>query len=228
MATLGDYTFRSDSTRVLSDLRYVEDRLRRQVEIVGLLSEFATHDDFAAELSELDTAVEAFCNGSATLTLTEGRQLSGSVLRYRKTVDELERSVTFRLIVLSEDRFERSIELHEENLAIDASGDAIVLANAGTADSLPELTLSAIGALINPSVSDGLRTLIYQGTLSPGDALALDSDAHTATLNGGNALAAVSGDWPRLAPGETTLTYTDQAGSSHSATLLVQYRDYWA
>ncbi|MBE7560546.1 phage tail family protein [bacterium] len=228
MVTLGDYAFAHDTTRVLSDLRFVEDRLRRQVEIVGLLSGFSTRAAFESELAALDAAVEAFSNGSAALSLTAGRALSGSVLRYRKTLDELQRSVAFRLILLSEDRFERSVALHEEPLTITASGDYLVLENAGTADSLPTLTLTADGSLVDPSLSDGTRALTYHGTLSAGDVLVVDCDAHTATVNGENALSGVSGDWPRLSPGETTLTYSDDAAGSHDATLVVAYRDFWA
>lgn len=228
MTTLGAYSFRADRTRVLSDLRFVEDRLRRQVELLGLLDGFPTRADFQAELAGLDAAVEAFEAGQATLSLVAGRWLAGRVLRYRKTVDEAARSAAFRLIVLSEDRYERSQTLHEATLELTASGQSLALENAGTAESRPRLTLTALGALLDPRLGDGARALTYHGALAPGDALLLNCDAHTAELSGGNALHELVGDWPRLAPGATTLTYSDDAASSHSGLLRVEYRDFWA
>ena len=223
---LGDYTFRDESTRVVSDLRYVEHRLRREFEIVGILEGFPDLTLFLVELSALEAAVEAFAAGEASLSPTTGRYVFGRVLRYRKTIDEPGRAASFRLVVLSHDRFERSTELHTETLDFTASGQSLALANAGTAASLPLLTLTASVALDAPTISDGTRALTFGGTLGVGETLVLDCDAHTAARDGGNALAFMSGDWPVLSPGETTLTYTDAGG--HTGSLRADYRDFWA
>lgn len=223
---LSDYTFRDETTRSVSDLRYVEYRLRREVEIVGILEGFPGLAEFRAEVAALDAAVEAFAVDGAEFLRLPGRYLPGRVLRYRKTVDEAARVASFRLVLLSDDRFERSTTLHTVTLEFSASGQSVDVDNAGTAASLPALTLTAGADLVTPSISDGTRTLMYGGTLTAGESLVLDCDAHTAECAGENALPLLSGDWPQLAPGATTLTYTDAGGASGS--LRIDYRDFWA
>jgi Siphovirus-type tail component, C-terminal domain len=229
MASIGDYTFDESATRIVSDLRMVEKRLRREISIVGMLEGFVSASALYSEMEALEKEIEKFAVGEVTLSLVSGRFLNGKILRHRKTVDEAQRVASFRLILLSEDRFERSIEFHQETLIITASGNDIEVENAGSADSLPTLTLTATGELVDPAISDGTNTLSWSGTLSAGDTLVLDCDAHRAIKNGSeNVLASMSGQWPTLPPGETTLTYSDDISSSHSASLVVGYYDFWA
>ena len=74
---------------------------------------------------------------------------------------------------------------------------------------------------------DGTRTLAYSGTVADGESLVLDSAAGTASLNGQDVTPYTSGVFPRVAPEGTTLTYVDDATSSHTASVTVAFRDRW-
>jgi len=91
----------------------------------------------------------------------------------------------------------------------------------------PVVTLIASGDLANPSISDGERTMGYAGIAADGETLVMDAETAKVTLEGEDVTPYTSGLFPRLSPGGTTLTYTDDGSSSHTASATVAYRSRW-
>jgi hypothetical protein len=133
----------------------------------------------------------------------------------------------FSLKLAARDPFEESTALHSVAWPVTLSGATLELATSGNASARLTITLTASGALIDPSFSDGTRTLAYHGTLSGGDVLSIDGASGVVTLNGDDVLPYVSGVFPELNPAGSTLTYQDDAASSHSANVTIEYRDRW-
>lgn len=108
-------------------------------------------------------------------------------------------------------------------------GDAAVV-NEGSLDARPTIRID--GPVSQPLVvvtgPDGTAvSLLYGGDIAAGDWLELDTDAHTAYYNGAaSRRALVSGDWPTLPPGQSTVSF--RAGAySPTATCTITYRSAW-
>lgn len=110
------------------------------------------------------------------------------------------------------------------------NGGQATARNIGTFPSRPILTIT--GPVVQPQIiatwPDGtLHTLTYTSTLAAGDVLTLDVDAHDAYLPGGVSRSRyVTGEWPELPPGDTTLAFRSP-GYSSTATLAASWRPAW-
>jgi len=62
------------------------------------------------------------------------------------------------------------------------------------------------GAITNPSITFGAYTLTYTGIIPDGQTLVVDTEKKTVMLNGANALNNWSGGFPKLQPGNTSVT----------------------
>ena len=113
------------------------------------------------------------------------------------------------------------------NWPVTASGATLNQTAAGNVYAEPKITLVATGAVVNPTFSDGTRTIAYSGTIADGESLIFAAAARTATLEGVDIIPYTSGVFPRISPEGTVLTYTDDASSSHTATVTVAFRDRW-
>jgi hypothetical protein len=228
MSSIGSFTFPSRQTAVDIQLRFVEGRTRKVVRVDTILLGSGTLSEFLSEVAALEGEIEKFDHGEATLSVTDGRYYHGRRLSQQRTLDETARFAAFELRFLTEDRFERSTDLHQSGKTITASGDTLVINQTGNAESRPETILTATGDLVKPCISDGERSITYDDTLSAGSNIVLDSDFQTAVLDGTeNVLPKMSGSLVLLPPGNTTLTYTDDVTSTHSGSLLVKFRDTW-
>jgi Phage tail protein len=105
--------------------------------------------------------------------------------------------------------------------------------NAGSFETRPQLVLD--GPVHLPSVlallPDGTASsLAYSQDLAAGDQLVIDTDTHTAVLNGSvsrRRFLAVTGGWPTI-PAGATVSYQFRAGSYNSSALLtVRWRSAW-
>ncbi|WP_333770950.1 phage distal tail protein [Streptomyces sp. IBSBF 2435] len=108
-------------------------------------------------------------------------------------------------------------------------GDAAAV-NTGTVTARPVITVA--GPVSQPQVTvTGPRgtsaVLTYSGDIAAGDTLVLDVDARTVLYNGAaNRRALLTGSWPHLPPGQSTIAFR-AAADSPTATCTVTYRSAW-
>ena len=81
------------------------------------------------------------------------------------------------------------------------------------------LTIEIIGPATNPSVTIEGDILRYNGTLSNGQVLTIDTEKQTAKIGNNNAIANYNGVFPMLAPGETDVLA--------NGNVTVKWRDRW-
>ena len=93
-----------------------------------------------------------------------------------------------------------------------------ILINEGTYEA--PLIIRIAGAVTNPSVVVGGRTLTWTGIMAAGDVLEINTEHMTVTRNGINALANYAGGFPRIQPGETAVT-------AAAAETAWRWRDRW-
>jgi len=228
MITLGGFTFPDRRTHVRVRTREVLSRVRKEIEVFSLLVHYESLEALEADLEALEGELEKFDRAETQLSIHPGRYFMGRRRDLRRFVEPAHLAATVHLLVLTEDRFERSTEEHQETLAFTESGQSIVLSQAGNGLAFAKYRLTAGGNLVEPRISDGTRSLVFEDSLSAGETLELDGDAHTAVRNDTeNVLPLLSGEFPLLSPRETTITYSDDVSSSHTGTLRIDYRDLW-
>ena len=224
--TLGSVTFDPAATTVRETHEEVGGRRERVIEISGVVvggsSEAAIHDALDAILNEASTE-----DYSAELSVRPGRRMFVRRAEFVRNVSAESLTGSFALKLAARDPFEESTALHSAAWPITASGATLDLSTSGNAPALLAARLTAAGTIVNPSFSDGTRTLVYNGTLSTGNVLEFDGVLGTVSLNGDDVLPYVSGVFPQIDPAGSTLTYVDDAASSHDADVTVEYRDRW-
>lgn len=201
-------------------------RRERVIEIsgmfAGLSSVTAIHDALDAILDAASTE-----DYSAVLSVRSGRRMFVRRTAFAREVSKDALTGSFKLKLGTRGPFEESTALHQTFWPIAASGVTLTVSTSGTAPAQVVLELTAVGTIVGPSFSDGRRTIAYNGTLHPGDILVLDGANGAASLNGEDVLPYVTGVFPLIVPGESSLSYQDDAGSSHYADVTVEYRDRW-
>lgn len=224
--TLGTYTFDPAHTTVRETHQEVGGRRERVVEIVGLVVGEPT---VAAIDAVLDSILDAASpeDYSAALSIRPGRQLL-----VRRTAFKRERSSdamlgSFELALHARDPYEHSLNPTSQDWSISASGATLALASGGNHTSESLITITAEGDLVYPAISDGVWSIVYNGIVSAGSVLVIDGPNARVTLDGIDVTPYTTGLFPEIAPEGTTLTYTDEAASSHDAEAVVSYHDRW-
>jgi hypothetical protein len=108
-------------------------------------------------------------------------------------------------------------------VVVTSSPADIQITSEGRAPTTPEWTLTAIGIIINPAISNGEDKMEWNGTLDPGDVMVVSKDG-TVSINGGRK-GNISGMVPEADSGENVFVYSDDTSSSHNCTIDVIWND---
>lgn len=228
MVRIGLYTFPEAALAVRVTREEILSRVRKTVRLDALLGPFASMEDLLAERATLEGELARLDSGDAHLHLVPGRYHAASRREHQWAIDAHALTFAAHLLLITEDPFERSTDTHEIEADLASIGGAVTISHAGNIPSRPALVLTAAATVQRPVITDGARTLVWDGLLAPGDVLALDADRLTAWRNGTeNVLLAISGDFPRIAPGGSTLSCAAQGAGPPHAALRVTWRDWW-
>jgi hypothetical protein len=224
--TLAGIAFDEVHTTAQEKLEEVGGRDQRVVEVAGLVVGEPSEPDVEARLDAILAAASAEDYGAA-LSLRPGRRLWVRREAFTREVSGEPLAAAFTLTLRACTPFEESTSETTDGWSITASGATKALDTTGTMYSLPALRLVAAGGVVNPSFSDGQRTLGYSGVVADGSELVLDGPAGIVTLDGEDVTPYSEGAFPRIEPGGTTFTYTDDTASSHTAAVTIALRDRW-
>ena len=224
--TLGPVTFDDAHTTVREKFEEVGGRNERRITVSGAIVGQSTVSAIEAQIDAiLDAAsVEDF---SAELSLRSGRRLFVRRNKFSREVQNEALVGAFTLELEAKDTFEESTSITTVNWTVTASGQTQAASSVGTVHAKPKIALVATGTIVDPSFSDGTRTLAYSGTVQDSETLVFDAATASATPEGSDVTPYTSGSFPRISPEGVTLTYVDDAGSSHTAQITVTYRDRW-
>lgn len=228
MVRIGLYNFPEAALAVRVTREEILSRVRKTVRLDALLGPFASMDDLLAERANLEGELARLDSGDAHLHLVFGRYHAASRREHQWAIDAQALTLAAHLQLITADPFERSIDTHEVEVDLAATGGTLTIPHAGNIPSRPALVLTAAATVLRPALTDGARTLTWDGLLAPGDVLAIDADRQTAWRNGTeNVLLDIAGDFPRIAPGGSTLSCTASGASPPNAALRVTWRDWW-
>lgn len=223
---LGAIEFDELNTSAREKHEEVGGRDGRRIEISGVIAGEQTTAAIEAKLDAI-LAASSCEDYSAALSLRPDRRLWVRRVQFRRDVSPSTRVGSFVLVVEAKSPFEEAVEAQTIPWAINTQEAELAVSTGGNAAALPVLTLAASGAVITPSFSDGTRAIVFAGTVQDGEVLVLDSAEGKATLEGEDVTAYTSGLFPRIPPSGTTLRWSDDAASSHLATVTVELRDRW-
>lgn len=228
MITIGRFHFPLRSTFVKVRTREVLSRMRREIHLYAVLLRYRTLTALEQDLELLEEELERFDRREISFSIHPGRYFMGWRRDYRRIVDQRHRMASIHLVVLTDDRFERSLEEHDISLAFSPTVQSIQIENRGNGLAYPRFLISAASSLEAPLISDGQRCLSFNGILQSGETLDINSENRTALRNGSvNVLHLFAGVFPRLTPGENLITCQGQEGTSYAGTLQIQFRDLW-
>jgi len=224
--TLGSVTFDEANTAVREKLEEVGGRNERRVTLTGLVLGESTA---AAIDARLDAILDAASleDYSGVLSLRAGRRLLVRRDAFKRELRPDELIGAFTLELAARDPFEESSAETVLNWSIAASGATLSVTPLGTTDARPVITLTASGTLIDPVLSDGVRSMAFAGSVGSGEALVFDARTGRVILAGVDVTPYTTGEFPRLAPEGAILTYTDAVASSHAAAATVRFRSRW-
>ena len=224
--TLGTLELDPEHTSVREHLEEVGGRDERRFDVTGLITGESTVDAIEARLDAiLDVASQD--DYSAAFSLRPGRRFWVRREGFARTIARDSLVGSFTLTLAARDPFEVAVDPTVATWAISASGATTSLSTAGNLFSKPAVSLVAVGDLVNPSFSDGERTIAYTGTVGDAQTLVFDAPEGKVLLDGEDVTPYCSGLFPRIEPEGTTLTYEDDAAGSHTADVTVTYRDRW-
>jgi len=221
---LNGYLFPEGRVTVEERLEEVGGQDGRAVVLRGLTAPGATVE--AVEVA-LDAVLAASSEeGLVALSLRAGRRLWVRRTGFTREPSRGGRVGSYLLTLEAEVPWEESVEETSRYWAVTALEDAIPADTAGNTWTLPRVTLTALGALESPGITDGMRTIACGGTVSAGETVVFDGPAGVVTRDGVDVTAYATGDFPRVAPGGGTLAYT-AAGGIHQASAEAAWRDRW-
>lgn len=223
---LGDYTFDAARTAVVEKFEEVGGRDARIVHLKGVLDGMASMEALEAALDVIMQAASE--QGEQTrLSLRPGRRLYVRRTEFSREIQRDTLTGTFCLILEAHEPCEEAETPVTVEWSIAQSGATKTITVLGTAPAFPVIMLTAMGTLIEPSISDGTRRITYPGTVPNGKCLVLDCAAESVLVDGIEVTPYTTGLFPQLDPGGATLRYSDHSSSSHQALASIVYRDRW-
>ena len=201
-------------------------RDERTVELAGLIPGETSLEALETRLDAILDAASAV-DYSAVLSIRPGRRLMVRRAAFRREIERTTLVGSFTVRLEARDPFEEAESALEIPWNISGAPSSVEVASAGTVYALPVIHMTAGGILVKPAMDDGERCMQYDGVVGEGSVLVFDSVERRVVLDGADVTPYVLGEFPRLAPGETTLTYTDDPASAHAAEAVVIYRDRW-
>lgn len=218
--------FDPQHTAVEEKLEEVGGRNARSVVIRGLIVG-------ASAIAEIESVLDAILEAAsvddynAPLSLRESRRLWVRREAFTREIDGARLVGSFNLKLAARVPFEESETLHSEPWTIAESGAEIVLSSAGNLFAQPVVTLVPADTLVRPALTDGSRTMVYDGTVAAGRTLVFDAPNGRVNLDGDDVTPYTEGEFPRIGPSETTLVSTGESPETHAASATVAFRDRW-
>jgi hypothetical protein len=224
--TLGSITFDPTHTTIREKHEEVGGRDARRIVISGLIIGKESTEEIEAALDAI-LAAASDEDHETELSLRSGRRLWVQRVAFTREVSKDGLAGSFVLDLDAKDPFEESTATRSVSWSITASGGTKSVAGGGNAFSALTITLVAEGNVVCPSFSNGTQKLTYQGTVQDGKTLVLDGGARAATLEGEDVTPYMEGVFPQIPAGGCVLTYEDDPGSSHRASVTLTIRDRW-
>jgi len=125
-----------------------------------------------------------FDNTEKILKLHPERKITLLSLGFKKILDIIKpENSKMTITMLAADTREYSIVRDSATVEVTSSPADIQIISEGRAPTTPEWTLTAIGAIINPAISNGEDKMEWNGRLDPGDVMVISKDG-TVSING--------------------------------------------
>ena len=221
---LGGYVLDGDRTAVEERYEEIGGQDARLVVLTGIL---AGADSLMGLENSLDALGAAASEEKTPLILREGRCLWVRRTGFRREIMRDALTAKFILKLTAADPCEESLALQTVNWNVTASGQVKSFSSGGNREALPQIALTAIGDIIAPGFTDGTRTISFSETVPDGKTLTLNTATGKAFLEDEEVTPYTNGVFPWITSPSGVLQFLDDDASSHTASVVVTYRDRW-
>lgn len=223
---LEDYTFDPARTSVKERLAEVGGTDERIIEINGILAGFPSTDAIEAELDAIlqRASKEDY---SAVLSLRTGRRFFVRREAFHREIAPAAGTGAFTLTLTARDTTEEAITPRTHTWTLDTPQASLSLDTAGTAPARLVARLCPQDAITAPALGDGVHTLSWPGIVNAGACLEINGETRTVLLDGETVTSFTTGEFPRVVPPQTTLSYSDASGSARPLEMVLSWRDRW-
>jgi hypothetical protein len=225
MISVGNYSFPDNTTMLHVHEIEAKSKVRKEIRIQSLISR---HNESALlnDLSSLRAAMESFDRQLATLSLSPGKYVCGRKRSFQIIPYPAEALAWIDLLILTNDRYERSVILHRHETEILAGRAVFPLFNRG--NWLAPLRMTVIPA--NDISAIHVQTETSEFTLSTpiteGQIAIIDAENRSVLVGNNNAYSAGNEEFPFLQAGSNHLTISIEP-STVTAQCKIEYRDVW-
>lgn len=225
MITLGAFSFPPETTLLQVNQIEAKSKVRKEIRIRSLLAE-VNETALQQRLSDLRAAVEYFDQQQAYLSLSPDRFYRGRQ-RFLQTMPFPQESIAWtELLILTHDRYERSLAQHQLSLVVQNGSADFTLTNQGNWPAPLYVSLTPSQLLTAVHLTFGETTFTVTAEIPADTALVIDTENRKVTL-GEESLYAFSNEaFPSLVAGANSLSLQIEPSSSETY-CTIQFRDYW-
>lgn len=225
MIQIGDFIFPEKGTVIRNSLIEAKSKIRREIRLLTLLRGLDPVD-FRQQLNLFQESVEAFDRREANLLLHPGRYHQGRRRELHVLPVKGKPLAWIDLLILTQDRFERSIDLHEHDFASTASQAMITPSHEGNWRSPFHLTLTPSEAITSLQVQTAEETFTANVRMEEGQSLVMDTGERTFTVDGVNNYNHIQKEFPFIQPGVyPVILQVEPVGVEFTGNL--QFQAYW-
>ncbi len=217
MISIGDFSFPPRTTTVQVYLIEAKSKVRKEIRILSMLEEPA---------DELQKAVESFDRGEASLSIHPGRFYQGRRRKLHINPTLPPPLVWVDLLVLTNDRYERSSSLHTQSKYVSFGQADFELDNAGNWDAPISISIQPADPLLRVEILSGSDPFVINQSLTSGSILEIDSENRRVVVDGINCYSSANKEFPLLMPGSHLVTVQVEPADAE-VLCTVRYRDFW-
>jgi phage-related protein len=225
MIRIGAFTFPAGRTAVSQALIEAKSKVRREIRIEALLRR-QNAAALAEELAGLQQAVEQFDRGQAVLSLQDGRYHEGRRREFQVTPLESKAIAWIELLILTSDRYERSLTEYQLTQETENGPALFTLQNRGNWRAPLAFTLIPQGEISSVRIETEPAAFELHRTVTAGQQLRIDSNRRLVTVDEISVIHAGNEVFPYLTEGMQSVTVRSTPADV-PVRCTVSHRSYW-
>lgn len=225
MIALGSFSFPAGSTVCHLSMIEAKSKVRKEIRIQSMMQGH-TRTILEEQMDIMRGMLEAFDRQEQHLSLQPGRYYMGRRREFHLSPCPDSPLAWVDLSILTEDRFERSLALHEHSFTWQGGTADISLLNQGNWRSplFIQFNLQTPASRMQIVSPEGLFDV--QEAMTAGSTVKIDSESRLVSLNDQNIVIPVEEPFPGLFPGINQLHFT-VSPANVLGSIIVRYRDIW-
>ncbi len=225
MTRIGTYDFPDQTTIVQINEIEAKSKIRKEIHIQSLI-ESPDPTALREQTDTLQAELESFDKQQATVSLEAGKYYNGRKRNCRIIPRPEESLAWVDLLLLTNDRYERSLALHRYNEDTHAGRAQFSLFNSGNWFAPILVTLIPASDIHSLRIQNENGEFSLDAEITADQTVVIDSETRRISLEGNNLYAATNEEFPILQSGANHVTISIEPMDT-VAHCTIEYRDTW-